>query len=112
MSYRDPLFGTTSDYAKLYASKYGEGLTYQAAGASQAGYLLQLAIQKAGSLETDKVREALRAYSGTTFWGPTRWDETGKNMAGASVAFQIQGGAVKTVYPAAAAQAKPVYPMP
>ena len=112
MSYRDPLFGTTSDYAKLYASKYGEGLTYQAAGASQAGYLLQLAIQKAGSLETDKVREALRAYSGTTFWGPTRWDETGKNMAGASVAFQIQAGAVKTVYPSAAAQAKPVYPMP
>jgi branched-chain amino acid transport system substrate-binding protein len=112
MSYRDPLFGSASDYAKLYASKYGEGLTYQAAGASQAGYLLQLAIEKAGSLDTDKVREALRSYSGTTFWGPTRWDETGKNLAGASVTFQIQGGSIKTVYPEAAAQAKPIYPRP
>jgi branched-chain amino acid transport system substrate-binding protein len=112
MAYRDPQFGSAGDYAKTYAAKYGAGLTYQAAGATQAGYLLQLAIEKAGSLQTDKVREALRSYSGTTFWGPTKWDATGKNLAGSSVAFQIQDGVVKTVFPAAAAQAKPIYPMP
>lgn len=112
MTYSDPLFGSTGDYAEKYKARYGEGLTYQAAGASQAGLLLQLAIEKAGSLETDKVREALRSYDGSTFWGPTRWDQTGQNMAGQTVTFQIQNGKVVTVFPPAAAQANPVYPMP
>lgn len=110
MAYTDPLFGSASQYAADYTAKYGEGLTYQAAGASQAGLLLQLAIEQADSLETDKVREALRAYTGTTFWGPTKWDETGKNMAGASVTFQIQNGEIQTVWPKAAATAAPEYP--
>ncbi len=110
MKYSDTLFGTTQDYAKLYTQKYGEGLTYQAAGASQAGLLLQQAIEKAGSLETDKVRQALRSYDGTTFWGPTRFDETGKNMAGKTVTFQIQNGEIQTVWPKAAATADPIYP--
>jgi branched-chain amino acid transport system substrate-binding protein len=112
MNYSDPLFGSASDYAELYREKYGEGLSYQAAGASQGGLLLQMAIEKADSLETDEVREALRSYSGTTFWGPTKWDETGQNMAGATVTFQIQDGVIKTVWPPEAAQTEPVYPMP
>jgi branched-chain amino acid transport system substrate-binding protein len=112
MKYSDPLFGSASDYAKKYTERYGEGLTYQAAGASQAGLLLQLAIEKAGSLQTDAVREALRSYDGTTFWGPTRWDATGQNTAGQTVTFQIQSGEIVTVWPKAAAQAAPIYPMP
>ena len=110
----DPVRFDPERFARVaaYEERFGEGLSYQAAGASQAGLLLQLAIEKAGSLETDKVREALRSYNGTTFWGPTRWDETGQNMAGQTVTFQIQGGEIVTVYPSAAAQAKPVYPMP
>jgi branched-chain amino acid transport system substrate-binding protein len=112
MNYSDDLFGSASDYADLYAGKFGEGLSYQAAAASQGGLLLQLAIEKAGSLETDKVREALRSYGGSTFWGPTRWDASGQNMAGATVTFQIQDGEIKTVFPPEAGQADPVYPMP
>ncbi|UCF96860.1 MAG: amino acid ABC transporter substrate-binding protein [Spirochaetaceae bacterium] len=112
MNYSDALFGSASDYADLYANKFGEGLSYQAAAASQGGLLLQTAIEKAGSLETDKVREALRSYSGSTFWGPTKWDSTGQNMAGATVTFQIQNGVIKTVFPPEAGQAKPIYPMP
>jgi branched-chain amino acid transport system substrate-binding protein len=71
-----------------------------------------MAIEKAGSLETDKVREALRSYSGSTFWGPTKWDSTGQNMAGATVTFQIQDGVIKTVWPPEAGQVEPIYPMP
>jgi branched-chain amino acid transport system substrate-binding protein len=112
MNYSDPLFGSASDYADLYAKKFGEGLSYQAAGASQGGLLLQMAIEKAGSLETDKVRAALRSYSGSTFWGPTKWDASGQNTAGATVTFQIQDGVIKTVFPPEAGQVKPIYPMP
>ncbi|MBN2553939.1 MAG: amino acid ABC transporter substrate-binding protein, partial [Spirochaetales bacterium] len=43
MNYSDELFGSASEYAELYARKYGEGLSYQAAGASQGGLLLQMA---------------------------------------------------------------------
>jgi len=112
MNYSDPLFGSASDYAELYTQRFGEGLSYQAAGASQGGLLLQMAIEKAGSLETDKVREALRSYRGSTFWGPTKWDSTGQNTAGATVTFQIQNGVIKTVWPPEAGQVKPIYPMP
>jgi branched-chain amino acid transport system substrate-binding protein len=110
MKYSDPLFGTSSDYAAAYDAKYEEEIAYQAAGASQGGLLLQMAIEKAGSLDTDKVREALRSYEGTTFWGPTKWDETGQNIAGSTVTFQIQNMKIETVFPAAAATASPVYP--
>ncbi|MCX7786712.1 MAG: amino acid ABC transporter substrate-binding protein [Spirochaetes bacterium] len=112
MKYSDPFFGTSQDYAKEYTAKYGEGIAYQAAAASQGGYLLQLAIEKAGSIDTDKVRAALQSYDGVTFWGPTKWDATGQNMAGGAVTFQIQKGAIQTVWPEAAASAKVLYPNP
>ena len=112
MNYSDSLFGSASDYAKLYEQRFGEGLSYQAAAASQGGLLLQTAIEKAGSLDADKVRAALRSYSSSTFWGPTKWDSTGQNMAGATVTFQIQDGVIKTVWPPEAGQADPIYPMP
>ena len=54
--------------------------------------------------------QALRSYDGTTFWGPTRWDDTGQNVAGQTVTFQIQKGEIRTVFPKAAAQAAPIYP--
>ncbi len=110
MKYSDPLFGSASDYEKKFEGKFGKGLSYQGAGASQGGLLLQNAIEKAGSLDTDAVRKALRGYKGSTFWGPTRWDESGQNVAGATVTFQIQGGEIKTVFPPEAAGAKPIYP--
>jgi len=112
MKYSDPLFGTAQEYTKAYTAKYGEGLAYQGAAGTQGALLLQLAIEKAGSLETDKVRAALQAYDGTTFWGPTKWDATGQNMAGGAVTFQIQKGEIQTVWPLGAASAKVVYPNP
>jgi len=112
MKYSDPLFGTAEDYAKAYTAKFGEGLAYQGAGGSQGGLLLQMAIEKAGSLDTDKVREALKSYDGSTFWGPVKWDATGQNIAGGAVTFQIQEGVIKTVWPKQAAGAAPIYPKP
>lgn len=111
MTYTDPLFVSTQEYTKKYSEKYGAGLAYQGAAGSQGGYLLQMAIEKAGSIDTDKVREVLAAYDGTTFWGPVRFDPTGQNIAGGAVTFQIQKTAIQTVWPEGAASAKPVYPL-
>jgi len=112
MTYNDPLFGSTQDYSKKYTERFGPGLAYQGAAGSQGGYLLQMAIEKAGSIETAKVRDALAAYDGSTFWGPIKFDSTGQNIAGGAVTFQIQNGTIQTVWPQAAASAKPVYPLP
>jgi branched-chain amino acid transport system substrate-binding protein len=111
-SFKCPVFGSTQNYASLYAKKFGSGLTYQAAAASQAGLLLQLSIEKAKSLQMDKVREALRSYNGTTFWGATKFDANGRNVTGKSVTFQIQRGAIKTVFPKEVAQTAPMFPQP
>lgn len=111
MKYSDPLFGSASEYAKKFEAKFNTDLSYQGAAASQGGLLLQMAIEKAGSLDTDAVRKALQSYNGTTFWGPTKWDKTGQNVAGATVTFQIQDGKIQTVFPVEAAGAAPVYPM-
>ncbi len=111
-NFKCPVFGSTQNYASLYTKKFGSGLTYQAAAASQAGLLLQLSIEKAKSLQTDKVREALRAFNGTTFWGATTFDANGRNVTGKSVPFQIQTGAIKTVFPKDVAQTAPMFPQP
>jgi branched-chain amino acid transport system substrate-binding protein len=111
MTYTDPLFGSAQDYTKNYTNKYGPGLAYQGAAGSQGGYMLQLAIEKVGSIETDKVREALSAYNETTFWGPIKFDESGQNIAGGAVTFQIQNSTIQTVWPEAAASAKLAYPL-
>jgi branched-chain amino acid transport system substrate-binding protein len=111
-NFKCPVFGTTQNYVSLYAKKFGSGITYQAAAASQGGVLLQLAIEKAKSLETDKVREALRSFDGTTFWGATKFDANGTNVRGKSVTFQIQKGVIKTVFPKEVAQTPPMYPQP
>ena len=112
VNFKCPVFGSTQNYVSLYAKKFGSGLTYQAAAASQAGVLLQLAIEKAKGLETDKVRQALRSYDGTTFWGATKFDANGRNVMGKSVTFQIQKGMIKTVFPKDAAQTAPMFPQP
>ena len=111
MAYSDPLFGSATDYTKKYTGKFGPGLAYQGAAASQGGYLLQMAIEKAGTTDTDKVREVLAAYDGSTFWGPIKFDSSGQNVAGGAVTFQIQSAVIKTVWPEAAANAKAAYPL-
>jgi branched-chain amino acid transport system substrate-binding protein len=111
-NFKCPVFGTTQTYVANYSKKFGSGITYQAAAASQGGVLLQLAIEKAKTLEMDKVREGLLSYNGTTFWGSTKFDANGRNITGKSVTFQIQKGVIKTVFPKEVAQTAPMYPQP
>lgn len=111
-NFKCPVFGWTQNYASLYAKKFGSGLTYQAAAASQAGLLLQLSIEKAKSLQTNKVRDALRSFNAITFWGATKFDANGRNVTGNSVPFQIQKGVIKTVFPKEVSQTAPMFPQP
>jgi branched-chain amino acid transport system substrate-binding protein len=69
-----------------------------------AGALFQMAIEKAGSLDPAKVREALANTDVMTFWGPVRFGPTGQINSLEPPVFQVQGGKPVVVFPAAIKQ--------
>lgn len=112
LAYEDEYFGTASDYAERYEKRWGEAPPYQSASSTAAGLALQLAIEQAGSLEMDKVRQALLDLDVVTFYGQINFDDTGKNTAKAMVTIQVHNGAPVVVAPTDVAVADLVYPMP
>ena len=81
MAYEGPYFGTASQYAAYYESLWGEPPVYQAASATAAALALHLAIEAAGTTDTDSVREALYSLRADTFYGPISFDDRGVNTA-------------------------------
>jgi branched-chain amino acid transport system substrate-binding protein len=112
LGYEDEYFGTAADYAERYTDRWGEAPPYQSASSTAAALALHLAIEQAGSLEMDAVREALRNLDVETFYGPINFDDTGKNTAKSMVTIQIQDGAVTVVAPKEAAAGEMALPMP
>jgi branched-chain amino acid transport system substrate-binding protein len=73
--------------------------------------LLQIAIEKAGSIDQEKVREALRGMDVTTYFEPVKWDGKGENIKGRVATLQVQQGKVVSVDPPDPG-AKIIYPTP
>ena len=63
-------FGTAADYRDLYVEEYGHEPSYLPASASAAALALQLAIEEAGSTDTEDVQQALVDLKVDTFYGP------------------------------------------
>lgn len=112
MGWRGPEFGSSQEYAKLVQARLGYEPGYHTAAGTASGLLLQLAIQKANSLDTEAVRRALLGMDVETFWGPIAWNDKGVNVKGASGPIQIRNGRVTSIYPEHLREAAPVYPMP
>lgn len=105
-------FGCAADYATAIERWKGYTPGYHTASGTMAGLVLQLALQAAGRLDGEAVRQALLTLSPRTFWGPIGWNEQGKNVRGTSVPIQIQNQRVVAVWPPEARVAMPIYPMP
>lgn len=86
------IFGTTANYVKLFREKYKSDPDYAQASASVSGALFQMAIERAGSLDRDKVRDELAKLNEMTFWGPVKFGPTGQIDSLEPPVFQIQGG--------------------
>jgi ABC-type branched-subunit amino acid transport system substrate-binding protein len=114
-------FGTSSaDFTAAYKAAYNEDPSYHAAGGYAAGLLLQHAIEKAGSLDTQAVKTALDNTDALTFFGHVKFDTSaekhGLQIGHSMVYIQWQkdssGNLVKqVVWPAEGATAKVVYPI-
>lgn len=107
-----------------YKSKYGENLTGEAVDAYLATYVLADTLERAGSLDPAKVRDALAAtnyQSGAGMivgYDAVAFDKTGQNKNASLVMVQIndlgKGLERITVWPKNARRAgyKPVFPVP
>lgn len=98
------IFGTTANFVKLFKEKYKTEPDYAPASAAVSGALFQMAIEKAGSLDHDKVRDALASMDVVTFWGPVKFGSNGQINSLEPPVFQIQGGKPVVLFPDAIKQ--------
>jgi branched-chain amino acid transport system substrate-binding protein len=88
-------------------------IPYQVAESAVAVIAYQRAIEKAGSLDPTKVREALAAIDLSTFYGRVKFDSRGVNTFKPMAVEQYQPDGNKyTVWPADVAEKAALYPMP
>ena len=106
------VFGTPANYTQMYQAEYGHHPSYQSAESTAAGIAFQYAIQNAGSIDPQKIRDALASLDITTFYGEVRFDSTGANTYKPMATIQIQNGTLVTVYPSNVANAQLMYPTP
>ncbi|SCK35293.1 amino acid/amide ABC transporter substrate-binding protein, HAAT family [Variovorax sp. HW608] len=109
LQYKDKWFGTAKDYAERFRKAYNYRAPYQAAESSASVLVYADALGRAGSLDPQKVRDALAQTRITTFYGPIQFDATGKNTVKPMVLYQVQNGEYKIVAPAEWAQARFIY---
>ncbi|MEV0718410.1 ABC transporter substrate-binding protein [Asanoa sp. NPDC050611] len=99
--------------AKLYTEKYNDQIRTGAVLAYDAVKVIADALERAGSAEPAKVRDAIAGGSVPTLIagnGPIKFGPTGENENATPILMQVQGGEVKQVFPADKAETKPVYP--
>lgn len=112
LSYSDDLFGSAADFAALFEKTYGYAPPYQAAESAAAVQVFADAFERAGELDSEKVRDALAATDMMTFYGQIKFDDTGKNVAKPMALYQVLDGEYKIVSPSAFAETKAVVPRP
>jgi len=110
MTYKDAFF-TSKSFSDFWMKKHNEEVTYFSGAGFVAGMLLQFALEKAGSLDQTKLRDALRAMDVETFFGKFKFDEKGKNIAGRMGVVQIQNGKKVLIDPPRPG-VKLLYPVP
>lgn len=112
LGYKGELFGSAEDFAKQFEAEYKYEAPYQAAQSAAAVQVFVDAFSRARSLDPQTVRDAIAAAELDTFYGPVKFDETGRNVAKPVVLTQVQGGKYVVVAPAKWATGKPMVPHP
>lgn len=110
-----PWIGPAQDeFVALFKKALGKEIIpdYHAAEAGAAILSYVLAVEKANSVDTDKVRAALNDLHFMSFYGGWDVDETGLQVGHTMVAVQWQMGKRQIVWPPEAQTGQFVYPMP
>jgi branched-chain amino acid transport system substrate-binding protein len=110
IGYRGSFF-TSESFDDFWRGKTGRGASFFQASGFVAGILMQLAIERAGSLDQRKIRDALSSIDVETFYGRFKYDQAGRNIAGTMGVVQVQNGRPVVVSPIRHG-VKFVYPIP
>jgi branched-chain amino acid transport system substrate-binding protein len=101
------------EFVAAYEKEFpGADLSYHSAGAYAGCLILVKAIKRAGSLDGERIREAILKMDLTTAYGSFRVDQDGFQISHKMVTFQWQDGKKAIVWPEGLAQGKPRFPMP
>jgi len=98
-----------------YEKRFSSTLTSHGVQAYTVIYVVKDALERAGSPDRDKVRDALAKTNLTDHILPQdaiKFDDTGENANASPALLQVQNGKPVVVGPARFAEAKPVFPVP
>lgn len=109
MNFSGYIFKDTAEFISIFKKKYGYDPDYHNAAGIACVAVLKNAIEKAGTLDKEKVRSQINSTSLETIYGKLRFSPNGQLM-GTSVVLQILNKNVYEVYPNT--NKKAVYPMP
>ena len=87
----DDVFGSTEAFYKDFLARENRDPDYVHASAAAALVVLQKAIEKAGTTDKARVREALAATDVMTFYGPVKFGPNGMNQGRELPIIQVQG---------------------
>jgi branched-chain amino acid transport system substrate-binding protein len=90
---------TTADFYNEFVAKAKSDPDYIHASCAAAVEVLQDAIQRAGSLDKQKVRDALAATNISTFYGPIKFASSGMNEVRSLPIIQVQDGKIVVLTP-------------
>ena len=101
------------EFVKTYHDKYNSDPGYYAAFGFVAGTVLEAAVKKAASIDTDKVREVLTTLKLGTVMGKHEVDPTTYMQIGVrGLVVQVQNGKREVVWPEEYRTAEPKLPIP
>lgn len=105
--WKDSIFGYTAmQYAKIFQKEYGYFPDYHPPQSTAALEVYYYAFKNSGSLNPQKVRDAIAKTNIMTAYGPVKFNSQGINIGKSMQVVQIQDGKPVPVYPKADALAK------
>jgi branched-chain amino acid transport system substrate-binding protein len=97
----EDVFGSAENFDQMFRKTYKDIFPdYSVASAAACGAVLALAVNKAGTVDKAKVRDALAAMDTDTFYGHVKFGPTGQIVSLKPPAIQVQGGKPVVVLPA------------
>lgn len=100
------------EFAERYVKKWNIRPDYLDSSLSYVGCeIMEQAVEKAGTLDREKIRDAIATGEFMTINGPIRFTGT-ENMVTPAMILQYQKGDLEIIWPRETATAKPLYPKP
>ena len=110
-SLKDRWFGDAEQFAKQYQAKFGYTPDYHAASGVADVEALVKAMEDAGSIDPQKVRDALAKVKFDSLYGPIAFNAQGQ-IELPQIVIQVQGDNLAEIYDAKGFIKQPKYPMP